>query len=308
MKKLLFLLVLSLPGCADFSIKKPMIHTILRTPLETSIDISNSPNQTQPPPITIWIHGTRLLPKALFKKLFYSKPGLHLYSELEPHFHQFEIAQALIDSNPSKFCAETFYLFGWSGKLSFEERKKAAERLYSELKLLREQYKYQYGIEPVIYLITHSHGGNIALQLACVKDPSDTEFSIQQLILLACPVQEKTSCYIDSDLFKTIYSLYSLLDVTQLADPQGLQTKEIKDVPLFSKRHFPPHKKLEQVAIKLNNRSPMHIEFVQQKFLIHLSKIIEEIDKWKINGCSKNDYSLDKCIAINTKHKNTTTA
>ena len=52
-----------------------------------------------------------------------------------------------------------------------------------------------------------------------------------------------------------------MLDIMQVIDPQGLH-KEVK-APLFSERFLPRNEKIEQVAIKINDRSLMHIEFVK---------------------------------------------
>ena len=49
------------------------------------------PHQTNPP-VTVWIHGTRLLPQSMFKNFFYSKPGLHHYQVLSSKYHQYQIA------------------------------------------------------------------------------------------------------------------------------------------------------------------------------------------------------------------------
>ena len=72
--------------------------------------------------------------------------------------------------------------------------------------------------------------------------------------------------YAHSPLFEKIYSLYSMLDILQVIDPQGLNKKK-KKAPLFSERFLPRHEKIEQVAIKFNDRSLMHIEFVKLDFV-----------------------------------------
>ena len=127
--------------------------------------------------------------------------------------------------------------------------------------------------------MTHSHGGNIALLLDKVKDADDNSLLINELVLLAVPVQKQTMHYTQSPIFGTIYSLYSILDVLQVVDPQGLhKEKAEQDVPLFSERIFAPHEKIEQVAIKINDRSLMHIEFVKLKFLSRLPHILTCID------------------------------
>jgi hypothetical protein len=61
-----------------------------------------------------------------------------------------------------------FYTFGWSGLISQNSRRFEAIRLYNalseEVKKLNDQ-----GIYPKIRLLTHSHGGNLCLNLAAVS-------------------------------------------------------------------------------------------------------------------------------------------
>lgn len=304
-RAILIITLLIVPGCIQQGqktlIKQISVSCKHHHQLKTSIDLCE---QSHPPVITIWIHGTRLLPKSLFKTFFYSKPGLHHYSEIDSIYYQHKIAQMIIDSNPEQFPAATFYLFGWSGALSFEERECAARKLYEDLKVICFTYRQTYGVAPVIRIISHSHGGNIALLLEKVKDSDDSQLFIDQLLLLACPVQIQTMKYVQSNIFGKVYSLYSLLDILQLADPQGLQNKDKKeDIPLFSKRFFTPHEKIEQVAIKMDDRSLMHIEFIKPKFLAQLSKIVNTIDQWHQSSSlsSAQWTSREKCLCISTR-------
>ena len=293
------------PGCMQIAHKPITRHISIKKSspiLKTSIDVPTQSNPT----INIWIHGTRLLPQGMFQNFFFSKYGLHHYREIDGKYHQHKIAQTLINNNPQMFPADTFYLFGWSGALSFKERESAARKLYTDLKVIRENYIKIYGTEPKIRILSHSHGGNIALLLAHVKDQNDTHFLINELVLLACPVQTQTVAYASGSTFGKVYSLYSMLDVLQVCDPQGLQKeKHEKHVPLFSERFFPAHEKIEQVAIKINDRSIMHIEFVKLKFLAYVPMILEEIDLWH-NSSKLSSYEWirqNKCLCLNTKQR-----
>ena len=269
--------------------------------MDTSLDIKNHTINSSS--ITVWVHGTRFLPKGVMENFFYSKPGLNHYTSIESQYHQREIAETLIKSNPELFPVEHFYLFGWNGKLSFKEREKAARTLYHDLKLVRANHKKTYGTEPIIRMISHSHGGNVILLLEHVKDPTDKEFFINEVVLLATPVQKQTMNYARADIFGKVYSLYSILDVVQVMDPQGWQQKETDK--FFSERYFPAHEKIEQVSIKKNNRSLMHMEFVQLKFLAKIPQLLAEIDAWQTNStlCSSDWARKDKCLCINTKRK-----
>lgn len=286
-------------------IQKPMTRriTLKNKPIvvkKQEFTVDSQKIQLAPPPITIWVHGTRLLPDGIFEQFFFSKPGLNHYTSIDAKYHQRRLAQTLIEADPELFPAEYFYLFGWNGKLSFKERELAARKLYQDLKLLREHYIKKYGIEPIIRMLAHSHGGNVILLLAHIKDPEDTAFFINQVILMGTPVQKQTKQYAYADCFGKVYSLYSMLDVLQVIDPQGLQQKETM---LFSERFFPMHEKIEQVAIKINNRSIMHIEFVKRKFMAKIPNIIAEIDSWRKSSklCAHDWIKKDKCLCINTK-------
>jgi len=307
MKKIFVIagILITVPGCMQIAQKPLLRHVSLKkqsTPLKTSIDLQAESK----PAINIWIHGTRLLPKGMFQNFFFSKYGLHHYAEIDSKYHQYQIAQTLINSNPDMFPAPTFYLFGWSGALSFKERESAARKLYTDLKSIRETYIKNYGTEPYIRILSHSHGGNIALLLDRVKDQSDKSIFINELILLACPVQTQTMHCAHAAIFGKVYSLYSMLDVLQVVDPQGLQKeKSDQHVPLFSERFFPHNEKIEQVAIKINDRSIMHIEFVKLKFLALIPSILAEIEQWhSTSKMSTHEWiTRNKCLCLNTKQR-----
>jgi len=54
---------------------------------------------------------------------------------------------------------------------------------------------------PKVTLISHSHGGNVALNLAAIAE-KESPLSIERLILLACPVQQETAALVDAPMFK----------------------------------------------------------------------------------------------------------
>lgn len=292
------------PGCMQIT-QKPIIRNYTASkissyePLETSIDSQNS--QESVPAVTIWVHGTRLLPEGIFERYFYSKPGLNHYTSIESKYHQRRLMEALCRVDPQQYPAEHLYLFGWNGKLSFKERELAARRLYNDLKELRAIYQKKYGCQPRIRMLAHSHGGNVVLLLAQVKDPEDTSFFIDSIILMGTPVQKQTKQYACAECFGKVYSLYSMLDVLQVIDPQGLQQKDTQ--ALFSERFFPAHENVEQIGIKINNRSIMHIEFVKTKFIAQIPSILNEVESWRIssNLCAYDWARKDKCLCINTK-------
>jgi hypothetical protein len=259
-----------------------------KKPTNTMID-SSLYTPTQPSDtITIWIHGTRVFfSKFICPNFFYTRRGLHGASAYGSHYHLREIAEILQHTAPDKFNLNNFYFYGWTGKLSFKARYKAARKLYELIIQLLESYERDYGFRPKIRIITHSHGGNVALNLA--RFNADLQLIVDELIVLACPVQKQTCQLIEHGTFKKIYSLYSRFDSFQVLDPQRIyywlkkdyaESLSVKPDAFFSQRCFAHNDKIKQVQLKLNNRGIMHIEFIMNKFVMALPSILEEIESW----------------------------
>ncbi len=267
--------IVTLPGCSRQRTVAHRVHIEPKFDHHTQIDSEQTPLSA--PAINVWIHGTKLFPDPILHHFFYSKPGLHLASQMDTQYRLRTIAEELMLHDPINYPRETFYLFGWSGKLCFVDREQSALRLYQDLKAVCAEYQRVYNAQPYIRLICHSHGGNVALNLAKMKSIDDPNFKIDELVLLACPVQTKTKDLITDSTFKKIYSLYSHLDIVQILDPQGLY-KGNNFLSLFSKRCFDSHEKLAQVKIHVDGRAITHTEFILPKFLGLLPQILREID------------------------------
>jgi len=101
--------------------------------------------------------------------------------------------------------------------------------------------------------------------------------------------------FVKDPMFCEIISLYSTMDLIQVIDPQGLQkckkTSTKTGKPLFSFRKFDPSPNLKQVKIKIDGRGILHTEFLAQRFLAILPKIVTEIE-----SLPDNDYLL--CIEL----------
>jgi len=284
-----------------------------------------------PPPLTIWVHGT--LPGAFFpskllykigpiKRFFYCHEGLHKALDLAEDYHMRNIVQILHEQAPERFALETFYLFGWSGKLRTHERENAAQNLYKQLSHVIEKYHDEYNTAPYIQLISFSHGGNVVLLMAPLNDEHDCPFHIDELILLACPVQHETAHLITNQFFKRIYAIHSHhMDLLQVLDPQGVHLfkcliwnlikehswqglknawQELKSITLFSERHFPSQENLTQICLKLNWRYPMHGEFLLSPFLRSLPAILTEAQQ----SDKTEQTSLTKSIRMKVIMKN----
>ncbi|MBN1549365.1 hypothetical protein JW872_01755 [Candidatus Babeliales bacterium] len=258
------------------------------------------------PIITVWIHGTFNNP--VFKK-FHTCPNIGLWkaSDLPETYHLKTIAQILAREDARQFDLDSFYAFGWSGALSFQARELAARDLYRELQ--REHYAYttKHGQAPKIRLITHSHGGNVALNLAKVRLPNN-KLVIDELIMLGTPIQNETACYVNDPFFKTIYSLYSHADMLQIMDPQGIyhEQRKKKTKPFFSKRTFQLNPYTFQTAIKYNGRAIAHTEFLLSHFITILPQILQELRSWHAQEKENpafNKTDVEYVLKIKTKKK-----
>ena len=245
---------------------------------DVKIDELKADNQINEQKVTIWVHGTCLFPRLFLNKSFNSDPGLTKAQSVTPNYYLKTIAESISVGAPMDYPFEAFYIFGWSGGMNNRERKEAAKNLYLSIIEIFECYKLQNKI-PKITIITHSHGGNVALNLAKLNKNNNNVF-IEKLIMLACPVQNKTKENVKNPFFKKIYSFYSTMDFLQVLDPQGFHKKKNcqKKSSLFSQRCFDYCTNLKQIQIKLNDRGILHSEFLTVNFLKILPDIIAEID------------------------------
>lgn len=230
---------------------------------------------------TIFIHGS--LPP-VFSKIVYQGEcplGISCAKDQDKKHIIGKIGVVLSQTDNSKFPLDDFYLFGWSGKLSFDERKKAAFNLYQEIK---KRFNEE------INIIGHSHGCNVALNLVhAAVHHQDSNLKIKKLILLAPPVQEVTKNLVKSDIFEKIFSFYSSSDLSQIIDPQGLygiSYRHSKNVPFFSQRIFPKDPKMSQFRILINNKDLWHIDFISEKFLQFLPPILNKVNNNDFFSCS----------------------
>ena len=278
-------------------------HKIIKKKLVVSYADQLRPHSTHyppKPPLTIWVHGTRFIRRPMFNNFFNSIPHLKLAKDVPKEYYLHTIARTLSKTDPYRFPFQTFYVFGWSGKLSASQREQAAEYLYKGLIHLIAAYKKIYHTDPIIRVITHSHGGTVALNLAKVK--GSPSFRINELILLACPVQKNTHSYIKDELCEKTYALCSSLDVVQLLAPQIISNvyrtkkghlRSKMHWPPFSERCFPGNPKLTQVKLKMNGRGIFHNEFNSKPFIAVLPRILTTMNSWKNEKwCNENGAYL----------------
>lgn len=248
------------------------------------------------PTLTIWIHGARPFGANTYNL------GLKSPALFDQENYIAKCANTLIAADPIKFPCDHFLIYSWSGILDFKERQQAANILYSELKQYIENYKKSHKMTPKIRILAHSHGGNVALNLAGVPG---NNLIIDELVLLAVPVQAKNKHFISNPLFKRIFSLYSTADYAQIIDPQKLYLDSLAD-SFFSGQRFKPTPNLLQVKTKINGTACKHLEFNDIPMLKILSPIIDQLNQWinelplEILLTEKNRFMLS--IYTNGRH------
>ncbi len=238
-------------------------------------------SKTTPKNVTIWVHGTRgiaFLPLTLSKKMTaterafcYCPRGLHRATHIDAKLVHHKHAHLLSQADPQQFPLDDFYIFGWTGDLSPQARLNAAKELYKEIEKLLTRYRAR-GESVHITIITHSHGGNVALNLANMSY-KDVEFTIDRLIMLACPIQKETKHLSHTSIFKKVYSFYSHADLIQVGDPQKIHPFGCIIRDIFKEKSFTPLKK----AFKESLNRP----FFSERCLKSAPHIIQVPLKWK---------------------------
>jgi len=240
------------------------------------------------PVITIWIHGTKFMRSDTYKRVYNGMPDVKHIREF-PSAHKIQFHMQLLHRDaPELFDYNSLYLFGWSGRLSAHERYWAAVVLYQKLAALSQKYHQKFGMLPRIRLVAHSHGGNVALNLARIHKARKDNFDIDSLILLACPVQQETKELVNSDFFKKIYAFYSSLDMVQVLAPEFVYRMRDDEgsvigrclcwIP-FSNRCFAPSMPVRQAWVKINGHGIMHSGFTTSKFLRTLPTLLKMVDE-----------------------------
>lgn len=148
------------------------------------------------------------------------------------------------------------YTFGWNGMLSIKGRHQGARALANalidELGRLRKS-----GIFPKLRIIGYSHGGNVALELGAIKHEMTLPFTVDELVLLATPIQESNTHWLTDALFKKIYLFYSTGDYVQATDFLSSYTHS------FAHRHFS-----QRGAYVPSNLTQVQIRFLRYTFAI----------------------------------------
>ena len=303
----LIALIISLPSCVHRKqIDRQKLFIDTKKPIEKILAMD-----TVPPPISIWVHGTLILKKPAYHLIFEDKTSLVPILSLPEDHHFRQLTSTITNHDPEHFPLEEFYIFSWSGKLHEQERKSAAHTLYHEIIELCISYRQKYHCEPIIRIITHSHGGNVTLNMAKIKNTKDS-FCINELILLACPVQEVTKHLICTPMFKRVYSLYSSFDIIQILAPQfklgcttnpgTIKHKKQYRIPPFSSRLFPTYSHLTQTKIKVNDFPISHTHFSTKAFTAMLPIILQKLDSWHTQSLADNTIAKHKLLCVHKQN------
>lgn len=216
---------------------------------------------------------------------------------------QIEINNPENQISDSNFKVGDLYFFCWSARLDPEERLEAARCLHEALNKIIKQR----GKKCKINILTHSHGGNVALNLVIFKQ--DAQYSIFNLILLAPPVQYITRNLVDDSLFENIYSFYSYDDKIQICDPQGLgqrrkiirqvftncgqEQSDLKErIPLLSEYKF---KSLKVKHIQIQDTLWWgHIDFLSERFFRNLGSILSKAEQHDFNAVPELVFNMKR--------------
>jgi hypothetical protein len=150
-----------------------------------------------------------------------------------------------------------YFLFGHLGLLCYKYRAEAAITLYHHLvdtvEELKKKYRHVY-----VEIVTHSHGGNIALNLAHAEHLYKRDLHVDDLIMYGSPIQIETASYAYDSLFDRVINCYSEGDSIQANDRFSTTIhksyKRFYDTALTIDRPV-THTKIYDVRLLVNNNA-----------------------------------------------------
>jgi len=221
--------------------------------------------------VTIWVHGLKLF--GTYKRGL----GLHRSSEFKRRNSLTRVMEALQASYDDPFSREHVYGFIWSAEFSLKGREKAAADLNMAIEKLAEQYHFGKPGAPKLRVVGFSEGVNVVLSLAKYKHPG--AYEVDELILLAGPVQYSTAYLVHDDLFHHVFNLYSTGDYVQLIDIQKIYDLDCTH-PILTTRRFCDAPNLIQIKARTNGHAMGHFGFNSQKFVVMLAPMIDQLNQW----------------------------
>lgn len=144
-----------------------------------------------------------------------------------------------------------YYTFGWSALLSPSMRYFDAKDLFDQLVDEIEKFK-QKGITPKVRLVGYSHGGNVCLNVAAIRQDFYplSPLSIDELILIGIPIQTENDYLVSDQIFKKVYSFYSDGDRIQQIDCFAFN-RFFSRKTFKNRRFFKVPSKVTQINLKI---------------------------------------------------------
>jgi len=173
-------------------------------------------------------------------------------------------------------CDTAYYTFGHLGVLSHRYREAVAKNLYNELIAKVAEAKDRYEMVKVV-LVTHSHGGTIALNMAHVENELKRGLVIDNLVLFGTPLQHETAPHACHPMFKRVLNCYSLGDTMQGSDI--LTTASRKCYKTFSSiESLPAHKQCVYDVQLVVNDDGRAITHSKMWYIIPKEKAASQLD------------------------------
>lgn len=254
------------------------IFTILNLELFLNATSDDLPVNSKPEWVTIYVHGTMTKAGLKFLSKFcpeicYGAPGVHHIQNMPDYALFRKDVEKLCSGDSKRFSRDHFYTFGWSGALNFAEREKAGKNLYEGITNLLDEYKKKYDSYPKVRVMTFSHGGNVALNMASHLPFLKDEHVHLELLIIACPVQKVTEHLIENPEIDFIYTIASTRDLLQVVDTYKYNKKRY-----FPERFFNTTKNnCCQMKVLVNNRGLGHLDLLRS-FMIHVPDCLNIAD------------------------------
>lgn len=168
-------------------------------------------------------------------------PAYHAFSELYKNNNEDQL----------------YFLFGHLGLLCQQYRADAGAELYNHICDTVAELHKQYS-HVRVRIVTHSHGGNIALNLARAEHLYNRKLVVDDLIMYGAPIQVETAAYAYDPVFVRVVNCYSEGDSIQSNDrfstAQHKSYRRFYDEELVIDRPE-THTKIYDVRLLVNNNA-----------------------------------------------------
>lgn len=221
------------------------------------------------------------------KGLIKIQPSYDLSVTSSERFAAYPILKAYEELNNQIYPTENknhYYTFGWSGLISQKRRRKEAIRFYNSL---CEELDNSFN-QPKLRILAHSHGGNLALNLAAVNKVINNLNNLELLLESAKTEDEKEALFL---MYKEIISLPSKSDAKKNIGQKKLDyIPEKKDLKIDELLIFGCPIQVETEAFVLS-------DFFKKIYHIYSDDdIIQSMDGFSTKKDSKQRIKITKNI------------